>query len=106
MPTVDQAIVWIVVGLLGGTLAARIVTWNRHGFGTVRNLAMGLAGALVGGLLFRLLGLLPGLDRIAVSLRDIVAAFVGSLLVLACFRLWQVWRSADRRDEERLPPPA
>jgi uncharacterized membrane protein YeaQ/YmgE (transglycosylase-associated protein family) len=47
-----------------------------------------LAGALVGGLLFRLLGLFPGLDKVTVSLRDVVAAVVGSLLVLAALWLW------------------
>ncbi|MGB8576964.1 MAG: GlsB/YeaQ/YmgE family stress response membrane protein [Pseudolabrys sp.] len=50
---------------------------------------MGLVGAIVGGLLFRLFGLLPGLDKIAISLRDVVAALVGSLLVLAALWLWR-----------------
>jgi uncharacterized membrane protein YeaQ/YmgE (transglycosylase-associated protein family) len=48
-----------------------------------------LAGAVVGGLLFRLLRLFPELDNVAISLRDVVAAFVGSLLVLASLWLFQ-----------------
>ena len=104
VPSVDQFIVWIVVGLLGGSLAGLLVTWDRAGLGFLRNLGVGLVGALVGGLIFRLFGLLPGLDKIAISLRDIVAALVGSLLVLAAFWLflaafwlWQkfrTWRQA------------
>ena len=43
---------------------------------------MGLVGALLGGLSFRLFGLFPRLDAISVSLRDIVAAVIGSLIVL------------------------
>lgn len=39
--------------------------------------------------MFRLLGLFPNLDKISVSMRDIVAAFAGSLLILALFWLWQ-----------------
>ena len=31
-------------------------------------------GALVGGFLFRMLGLFPNLDRVSISLRDVVAA--------------------------------
>jgi uncharacterized membrane protein YeaQ/YmgE (transglycosylase-associated protein family) len=89
MPSIDQLIVWIVVGLIGGGLAGLIVKWDREGFGTLRNLGLGLAGALVGGLLFRLFGLFPALDKFAVSLRDIVAAVVGSLIVLAALWLWQ-----------------
>ena len=88
MPSIDQVIVWLVVGLLGGSLAGLIITWDRKGFGFLRNLAVGLAGALVGGLLFRMLGLLPQLDRFAISLRDVVAAVVGSLLVLIALWLW------------------
>jgi hypothetical protein len=44
---------------------------------------------VVGGLLFRLLRLFPELDNVAISLRDVVAAFVGSLLVLAALWLFQ-----------------
>ena len=89
MPSLDQLIVWVIVGLLGGSLAGLIIKWERKGFGIFRNLALGLIGALVGGLLFRLLRLLPGLDKVTISLRDVVAAVVGSLLVLAALWLWQ-----------------
>ena len=89
MPSLAQLIVWIVMGLVGGSLAGLIITRDRKGFGLVRNMGLGLAGAIVGGLLFRLLGLLPGLDQISISLRDVVAAFVGSLIVLAAIGLWQ-----------------
>jgi uncharacterized membrane protein YeaQ/YmgE (transglycosylase-associated protein family) len=89
MFSVDQVIVWIVVGLLGGGLAGALMTWERGGFGLWRNLALGLAGAIIGGLLFRIFGIWPGLDKIAISLRDIVSAVVGSLLVLAVLWLWR-----------------
>ena len=103
MPSVDQLIVWIVVGLIGGSLAGRIITWDREGLGLVRNLGLGLAGALIGGLLFRLFGWFPGLGRIAVSLRDIVAAVIGSLIVLFAIWLWKRFQSpqqaGDRSDQ-------
>ena len=90
MPTVSQLIVWAVVGLLGGSLAGLLITWDRKGFGFFRNLAVGLVGALLGGLLFRLFGLFPGLATIAISLRDIVAALLGSMIVLFALWIWQV----------------
>ena len=65
------------------------LTRAASGFGILRNLGVGLVGALVGGLVFRLFGIFPGLDKIAISLRDIVAALIGSLLVLALIWLWQ-----------------
>ncbi len=89
MPSIDQLIVWIVVGLIGGGLAGLLITWDREGFGLIRNLGLGLAGAVVGGLIFRIFGLFPGLDKIAISLRDIVAAVVGSLIVLLVLWIWK-----------------
>jgi uncharacterized membrane protein YeaQ/YmgE (transglycosylase-associated protein family) len=95
MPSVDQFIVWIIVGLLGGSLTGLIIRRERKGFGILRNLGLGLVGALVGGLLFRVLGLFPRLANVAISLRDVVAAFVGSLLVLTAMWLWQRWKGSS-----------
>jgi hypothetical protein len=49
------------------------------------SLGIGLVGALIGGAIFRLFGIWPALDAFAISLRDVVAAFVGSLISLLCF---------------------
>ena len=35
MPSVDQLVVWIVVGLLGGGLAGALTTWERGRPGSV-----------------------------------------------------------------------
>ncbi len=95
MPSLDQLIVWIVTGLIGGGLAGAVMTWERGGFGLFRNLAVGLVGALIGGLFFRLFGIWPALDKIAISLRDIVAAVAGSLLLLAALWLWRKFRPSE-----------
>jgi uncharacterized membrane protein YeaQ/YmgE (transglycosylase-associated protein family) len=87
--TLAEVIVWLIVGAAGGTLAGALVRWQRGGFGWWSNLGIGLVGALVGGFLFHLLGLLPGLENIAISLRDVVSAFVGSLIFLLGLWLWQ-----------------
>jgi len=87
--TLDQIIVWIIIGLIGGSLTGLVIKRDREGFGIMTNLGLGLAGALVGGMLFRLLGIFPDLDRIAISLRDVIAAFIGSLLVLLGLWLWR-----------------
>jgi len=41
----------------------------------------------------RLFGLFPGLDKILISLRDVMAAIVGSLLVLAALWAWRHQRN-------------
>jgi len=91
MPTLDQVIVWIVIGLIGGALAGSLSTWSKEGYGRAKNLALGLVGALIGGFLFRVFGLFPDLDRYAISLRDVIAAVIGSLIVLAA--IWYYQRS-------------
>jgi uncharacterized membrane protein YeaQ/YmgE (transglycosylase-associated protein family) len=92
MISASQILVWIIVGLIAGTLAGRAVTWERHGLGWWRNLFVGLAGAIVGGLIFWMFGLLGELDAVSISLRDIIAAVVGSLIILLAVWLWQRFR--------------
>jgi uncharacterized membrane protein YeaQ/YmgE (transglycosylase-associated protein family) len=87
--SLPQILVWIVVGAVGGALAGALVTRERRGYGFLANLSLGLAGAVVGGALFRIFGLLPNLETISVSLRDVVSALAGSLLVLLLLWLWR-----------------
>jgi uncharacterized membrane protein YeaQ/YmgE (transglycosylase-associated protein family) len=91
MFTLANLVTWIVVGLIGGTLAGRLVTWQRSGFGLFSNLALGCVGAIVGGALFELLNLLPSLDKVSISARDLLAAFLGSILVLTLRWAWIRW---------------
>jgi uncharacterized membrane protein YeaQ/YmgE (transglycosylase-associated protein family) len=92
--TLSQIIVWLLIGAAGGTLAGALVRWQREGFGWWSNLGIGLVGAFVGGLLFQLFGIFPGLETISISLRDIVSAFVGSMLFLLGLWVWQRWSGA------------
>jgi uncharacterized membrane protein YeaQ/YmgE (transglycosylase-associated protein family) len=90
--TLSKIIVWLIIGAAGGTAAGAIVRWQRRGFGWWANLGIGLVGAFVGGLLFQLFNILPGLESIAISLRDIVSAFVGSILFLLGLWVWHRWQ--------------
>src|SRR5271170_7556604 len=47
-------IAWILVGLIGGYLASRMV--NKTGEGIVRDIILGIVGGIVGGVIFRVLG--------------------------------------------------
>jgi uncharacterized membrane protein YeaQ/YmgE (transglycosylase-associated protein family) len=83
-----QVVVWIAVGLIAGSLVGLMIMRDRKGFGLASNLLVGLAGAFVGGLLFRMFGLLTSLDQYAISLRDVLSAVVGALIVLAARWYW------------------
>jgi uncharacterized membrane protein YeaQ/YmgE (transglycosylase-associated protein family) len=88
-------VVWVVVGVLAGSLAATVVTGKWAGLGRWSSLGVGLVGALIGGLIFTLFGIWPGLDAIAISLRDIIAAFVGSLIFLLVLWIVRTSRSGS-----------
>jgi uncharacterized membrane protein YeaQ/YmgE (transglycosylase-associated protein family) len=81
-------VVWLIVGALAGSLAGMVVKRSKEGFGRLANLGIGLVGALVGGLFFKIFNINLGLRNIVVSFEDLVAAFLGSLLFL--FVLWVV----------------
>jgi uncharacterized membrane protein YeaQ/YmgE (transglycosylase-associated protein family) len=84
--TIGQLIVWLIVGALAGSLASRLITGRKKGYGFATNLVIGLVGALIGGALFSLLNVDFGLGSVAISGEDLLAAFIGSLIFLAVVR--------------------
>ena len=62
-------IVWLIVGALAGTLIGMLIKGRKKGFGIFANIGIGMAGALIGGAIFRVLGIDLGLmkDRIIVT---------------------------------------
>ena len=95
--TWEELLVWLVVGALSGSLAGLVVKRRKEGFGRLRNLAVGLAGALVGGVLFKLLRIDLGLADVSISLQDVVSAFVGALILLAV--VWALKRRQAKESE-------
>ncbi len=76
---------------IAGSLAGVAVKRTKEGFGRYMNMGIGLVGALIGGFLFDLLRIDFGLENIAISLQDIVSAFLGSLLFLAALYYGHRW---------------
>ena len=91
----SQVIVWLVVGAVAGSFVGAIFTRSKEGYGRIRNFALGLAGAAVGGLLFRLFRIDLGLAEISISAEDLVAAVLGSALLISGHAIWK--RSRQRR---------
>lgn len=91
MVTVEEFLVWIVIGLLAGSLAGLVVTRRKAGFGRLANLGIGMAGALIGGVLFNILKIDLGLANIVISAEDLVSAFLGSLVFLGLVMLTRRW---------------
>lgn len=80
--TVAQIVTWFIVGLLAGYLVAAVTNRPRSGTALFEVLGLGLVGALLGGFIFKSLGILASLDAVAISLRDVISAVAGALLLL------------------------
>jgi uncharacterized membrane protein YeaQ/YmgE (transglycosylase-associated protein family) len=80
---------WIILGLIAGFIASKIV--DRQGSGLWLDIALGIIGALVGGFLFSFFGStgVTGLD-----LWSMIVAVVGSIVVLLVYNAVTGRRSA------------
>jgi uncharacterized membrane protein YeaQ/YmgE (transglycosylase-associated protein family) len=72
---------WLVIGLIAGALAGRLV--EGRGLGCLANLVVGVAGAVIGGAI---------IDRLDPNARygfvgSVVVAFIGACVLLAVLRL-------------------
>jgi len=73
---------WIVLGLIAGFVASKIV--NKQGEGFLLDIVLGIVGAVVGGWLFGLLGA-SGVS--GVNLYSLLVAVVGAIVVLFTYHL-------------------
>lgn len=71
----------LLVGLIAGWLAGRIMRSRAHGLGI--DLVVGLIGAMLGGWVFGLLGLAA-----TSPLGTLVTATVGAVALIAMLRAW------------------
>ena len=102
---IGQIIVWIIVGGFAGTLAGRAVTFKKQGLGRWANLLVGMIGAAIGGELFKLFRIDFGLGELKVTFEDLIAAFLGSLLVIFLWRIIARFKAknAENQHPKRKP---
>ena len=75
---------WIVIGLIGGTLAKLLLPGKDPG-GIILTILLGIAGAVVGGFIAVALDISNGVDDFDIG--SIVLAIVGSMLILLVYRM-------------------
>ena len=78
-------IAWIVLGLIAGFIASKIV--NKSGEGMILDIVLGIVGAVIGGYLFQTFGM-AGVT--GVNLYSILVAVVGAIVFLViCHALFR-----------------
>ncbi len=73
---------WIVIGLIAGAVASRVVAGR--GFGCLADIVVGVAGAIIGGFL---LGALFGAEGTVGFWGSLIVAFIGAAVLLAALKL-------------------
>jgi uncharacterized membrane protein YeaQ/YmgE (transglycosylase-associated protein family) len=73
-------IAWIVLGLISGFVASKIV--NKTGEGVLMDIVLGVVGALAGGWLFNEFGM-PGVT--GVNVYSMLVAVIGAVIVLVIY---------------------
>jgi uncharacterized membrane protein YeaQ/YmgE (transglycosylase-associated protein family) len=73
-------IAWIVLGLIAGFIASKIV--NKSGEGMILDIVLGVVGAVIGGYLFQTFGM-AGVT--GVNLYSILVAVVGAIVFLVLY---------------------
>ncbi len=71
---------WLIVGLIAGWGAGKVMKGG--GYGIVMDIVLGILGALLGGWLFRMLGIWHGGGMIG----SIIVAFIGAVILVAITR--------------------
>jgi uncharacterized membrane protein YeaQ/YmgE (transglycosylase-associated protein family) len=71
---------WIVFGLITGFVASRIV--NQQGQGCILNVALGILGAFIGGLIFTSIG---GQGITGFNVYSMFVAIIGAIVVLIAY---------------------
>jgi uncharacterized membrane protein YeaQ/YmgE (transglycosylase-associated protein family) len=87
-----EILAWLIVGLLAGVLASLVL----GGYGLVADIVIGIAGAFVGGYIFRHMGWHSPFRGLA---GVVFVAFVGALVLLAALHvLHAITSGPPRRD--------
>jgi uncharacterized membrane protein YeaQ/YmgE (transglycosylase-associated protein family) len=83
---VHHLLTWLIIGLIAGALAGRLV--RGRGLGCLLDIAVGLAGAIIGGLIIHALDpSLIGAGGLLGLVEDVVVSFLGAVLLLCVVRL-------------------
>jgi uncharacterized membrane protein YeaQ/YmgE (transglycosylase-associated protein family) len=73
-------IAWIILGLIAGFVGSKIV--NKRGEGLIRDILLGVVGAVVGGWLFHMFG---AAGVTGLNLYSLVVAVIGAIVVLVLY---------------------
>ncbi len=73
-------IAWIILGLIAGWIASKIV--NKEGSGVILDIVLGIVGAIIGGFIFNAFG---GVGVTGFNLWSLLVAVIGAIVLLVIY---------------------
>ena len=80
--SIGELIIWIIVGGFAGSVVGAVAKGKKEGYGKWKNFAIGLVGAVIGGVIFNLFNINLGLGDLKITFEDLISALLGSFLLL------------------------
>lgn len=93
--TISELIVWLIVGGFAGSVTGALLKRKKEGYGRLRNLLVGMAGAAIGGALFNLFKIDLKLSDLKVTGEDLVSALLGSFLLMLI--IWLIGKKKSKK---------
>lgn len=83
--SLEQLVVWLLIGAVAGYIAGTLL--RGRGYGTLGNMLIGLVGAVIGGVIFSVLGIDLQLPEFTFRVADLLVATVGAIILILLVRL-------------------
>jgi len=91
----DDLAVWLVIGVVVGSLVCPLLTRTTKGMGLIGNMLLGCIGAVIGGVIVEVSGVDLGMGELVIVYEEVVAAMLIAIVLVTIFRLVQ--RSRNKK---------
>ncbi len=85
--TRDEIVAWVIMGVLVGALAGLMTSLNTSWFGKLGRLALGLAGAFIGGIIVHVGRIDFGMGPVLIRYEELLFSLVGGVVLVIVARL-------------------
>ena len=87
--TRDELVAWLIMGLLVGAIAGMFTSLKTTGMGKAGRVFLGLAGAVIGGIVVRMRDFDFGWGPVLIRYEELFFSFVGAVVLVVLGRFWK-----------------
>jgi uncharacterized membrane protein YeaQ/YmgE (transglycosylase-associated protein family) len=87
--TRDEIVAWVIMGVLVGAVAGVLTSLKATGAGKAGRILLGLAGAIIGGIIVRMRDFDFGWGPVLIRYEELFFSFVGAVVLVVIGRFWK-----------------